>query len=39
MNTNMINLFYLFATTRFCRDKRQGKKEDGGLGSNLIRVG
>ena len=31
--------FNLFATTCFCRDKCQGKKEDGGLGSSLIRVG
>ena len=31
--------FNLFAATRYCRDKHQGKKEDGGLGSSLIRVG
>ena len=36
VNTNMINIFNLFAATRCCRDKRQGKKDDGGLGSNLI---
>ena len=39
MNTNMINIFNLFAAIRCCRDKRQGKKEDGELGSSLIRVG
>ena len=39
MNTNMINIFNLFATTRLYRDKPQGKKEDGGLSSILIRVG
>ena len=35
----MINIFNLFSATRCCRDKRQGKKEDGGLSSSLIRVG
>ena len=30
-----VNLFF---ETRWCRDKRQGKKEDGGLGSSLVRV-
>ena len=31
--------FNLFVATRWCRDKRQRKRGDGGLGSSLIRVG
>ena len=31
--------FNLLAATWYCRNKHQGKEEDGGLGSNLIRVG
>ena len=31
-------LFNLFAATRCCRDKCQGRKEDGGLGSSLIKT-
>ena len=38
LNTNMIFFFHLFTATRCCRNKRQGKKEDRGLGSSLIRV-
>ena len=32
-------LFNLFAATRCCRDKCQGRKEDRGLGSSLIKTG
>ena len=39
MNTNVINIFKLFAVRHCCRDKRKGKKEDKGLVSSLIRVG
>ena len=39
INTDLINIFNLFAATRCCRDKRQGKKKDGGLGCGGVSVG
>ena len=39
INADLINIFHLFAATRCCPDKRQGKKNTGGLGCGGVSVG